>query len=1164
MKLSPLCPPRTWLAGKWSLLAALAVFCLGAAGARAEPPLLRVPRIARPPAIDGEIGEEEYREFAAITGMVHYKPQRVIPGVQQVVWYLGYDQGNLYLAMDSPCPEGTWPVARVRPEDALEQSIDYPLLHDDHVEIQFGTYGRDKASLGGYGFYKILANARGALSDKHWHNGTPGSEELWEYGGDIACRVADNAWRMELRVPLRAIGIARPEGPDGFRMPVQLVRADSSGGPYFAGWVGGTWMAWDDFGEIVLDPAAPAFRFRTMGEVARGDLNLGFEIENPSGPAVEIALQVQAADGGGNALLDEKRDLRLAPGARGTLGVTGSLAWTPEGNQVRILSRFKRPGTGREEILYRVDLPVIHLTDDYFETHVRPWLASKPRTGDFTWTCAYWPSYGVVRGRVDLDRFGLEEKTQAAAAWSLTLRRQGTETPLATVRADLVNRQGELLLDCGPLEPGRYDLQLLLLDGEGGTVDRRTASFVRESYPWEGNPIGKQDVLVPPYTPIAREGMSLRPWGREYRIGGGGLPEGIVAVGGRRGAEPILRAPARLEAERDGQTFVFDGGARIEEAGDTRAVVRAAGELAGAPVRLEGVLEYDGWYQVRIWLDADPDAPTLERLSLVLPLWERADTMYVQRAGDSVADNRMGAIPAGEGVVWTSAQLPRFGRDWGSFVPVVYAGNGDKGLWWLAEENRDWTLSADRPAVEFVRAAGGSDVRIHLLAAPARADRVRRFEFALLASPVKPFPEDYRRRVWYGDTEYFGHSTEGYRTYGQSVDGFELYEDGDYEALAAFLRESPHEYAALVRDGKPMVLYGSTWMCGLGLDAFDTYGGEWLGNSDWSPRPDTSYKGRQNLQRTRTFETPRNLTPVGVNWTESFSDCFVWWYRRLFERVPVNGTWWDNASIGLIRDYDPERKEFYSRFNVFTRRRLTRRLTTMNHELGREPLWLMNLHLDFSFSQYAWHVENDFFPRSPEGTVMDELSFDAFRALTRSKHGILPQLDSKMVFVGLTRQQHLHQARTAFGLCLLHDIGARSLHNPQAPVYRDLLAKVTDTVAFFGAAEFAPYWDNADLVTLVEAGPDGKPRPAARDDLRVSLYRDGRRALLAVLNVSGEAASYPRLVLPAALLGRRVERVWDIEKSGDRSWRQTDGHWFSFDERQLRLERHGLMLLAVE
>ena len=150
-------------------------------------PLLRVPRIKTPPKVDGELGRDEYAGFAAVTAMVHWKPQRVIPMVQQVVWYLAYDEENLYLAMDSPSPEGTWPVARVRPEDALERSIDYPLLHDDHVEIQFGTYGRHKASLGGYGFYKIIVNARAAVSDLHWYNGTAGSEELWEYGGQTAC-----------------------------------------------------------------------------------------------------------------------------------------------------------------------------------------------------------------------------------------------------------------------------------------------------------------------------------------------------------------------------------------------------------------------------------------------------------------------------------------------------------------------------------------------------------------------------------------------------------------------------------------------------------------------------------------------------------------------------------------------------------------------------------------------------------------------------------------------------------------------------------------------------------------------------------------------------------------------------------------------------------------
>ena len=41
--------------------------------------------------------------------------------MQQVIWYLAYDGENLYLAMDSPNPPGTWPRARVKPEDALER-----------------------------------------------------------------------------------------------------------------------------------------------------------------------------------------------------------------------------------------------------------------------------------------------------------------------------------------------------------------------------------------------------------------------------------------------------------------------------------------------------------------------------------------------------------------------------------------------------------------------------------------------------------------------------------------------------------------------------------------------------------------------------------------------------------------------------------------------------------------------------------------------------------------------------------------------------------------------------------------------------------------------------------------------------------------------------------
>ena len=109
---------------------------------------------------------------------------------------------------------------------------------------------------------------------------------------------------------------------------------------------------------------------------------------------------------------------------------------------------------------------------------------------------------------------------------------------------------------------------------------------------------------------------------------------------------------------------------------------------------------------------------------------------------------------------------------------------------------------------------------------------------------------------------------------------------------------------------------------------------------NWSPQPQTEYKSRWNMQCTYQWKTPRELTTVGVNVTPSYEDCFVWHHYRLIKNVPVNGTWWDNGSITVIEDYDPEKQEFFRRFNVFTRRRLTKRLATMGWDLGRRPWWI--------------------------------------------------------------------------------------------------------------------------------------------------------------------------------------------------------------------------------
>ncbi len=1138
------------------VLASLAVQMLCSDASRGSeagsPPTMCVPKIKNPPVIDGNITPEEYKEFSAISGVVRLKPNMVVPVVQQVVWYLGYDKDYLYMAMVSPNPEGAWPLADIKPEDALDFPIDRALLNDDHVEIEFGVHGRKKSPLGGYGFFKLIINPRGAMTDRHWFNGTPGSEDLWDYGGETKCSVDKKQWLLETKVAFKSLGI---EKPDEFSMPIQIVRADSCGDSiYFAEWAGCGWMDWTKFGEICLDPEAPAVQFLNVGEIGKGDMDIRFAINNASADARKLAASVVATDGDGKGVYSEDKNLDVPPGGSGEFKFAGKLPITAQGNHV-VVKVSEIDKAGKAKMLYFTDMPVIQLTDELWKKDYAPWMAGRPQTGKYKWSFAYWPSCGVIRASVDVDMFGINEEILNAGAWSLGLLKKGEGKPLSEKKAKMGKRRESMILETGPLTAGEYEVKLTLFGADGEKVlDEKKSSFARNNYPWEGNDLGKASKVIPPYTPIRFEGLALSPWGRTYTVSKSGLIEKIKAAGGRKGDEEILRSPVSLEAVRDGKVSgIENASVEVKAASDDRIDISAKGSIGGAAVSVESHLEFDGWYNVRMTLDPGGQPQSFDCLSLNIPVWERSDTMYVQR-GDGLSENRTDSIPEGKGVVWDSRDLPSVGKENGSFVPVAFAGNGDKGVWFFAVDSRNWTLSPDKAALEFVRPDGGGvDMRFNIFAAKTLLDKPRTIEFAMLATPVKPYPENYRHRCWYGDTKYYSHSTEGYRTYGSSVDGFELYRDEDYSALTEYLKKA----FPLVNEGKPLALYGSTWMCGLGLDAFDTYGGEWLGITNWEPMPDTHYKGKKNMQGTLTFETPRQLTPLAVpNWTDSFLDCFVWWHKRLFEKVPVvNGTWWDNSSIGCFTDYDPVKKEFYRKWNVFMRRNLMKRLITMQHEMGRQPQWIMNMHVDFSWCQDAWHVENDFNPLSTEGTILDVINVDQFRALCRTKRGIIQALDSKMCFSNVPRNQHRQQARASYGLCLLHDIGGRALHNPGESIHRQLMETMTRSVDFFGKAEFIPYWDKTDLAVNTKPGT------------HMSIYRDpdGKRAVLVIMNTSHKDIAYPHIKVGNGLIpGKKDHELKVSDAETGEVWRCVSNEFMTYNERHFLFEKDGLMIMAVE
>ncbi|MCM8757259.1 MAG: hypothetical protein NC911_07530 [Candidatus Omnitrophica bacterium] len=124
-------------------------------------PQLALPRTSRPPVLDGQINQEEWSEMAAITEFRDYRNRLLIPHDLQPVWWLGYDNQNLYLAQKMPLyPSGTV-KASVKQGDrgSIAQDVNSILYHD-HAEIQFCTFPERPMAMKNY-FYKIISLVKG-------------------------------------------------------------------------------------------------------------------------------------------------------------------------------------------------------------------------------------------------------------------------------------------------------------------------------------------------------------------------------------------------------------------------------------------------------------------------------------------------------------------------------------------------------------------------------------------------------------------------------------------------------------------------------------------------------------------------------------------------------------------------------------------------------------------------------------------------------------------------------------------------------------------------------------------------------------------------------------------------------------------------------------------
>ncbi len=329
---------------------------------------------------------------------------------------------------------------------------------------------------------------------------------------------------------------------------------------------------------------------------------------------------------------------------------------------------------------------------------------------------------------------------------------------IARVRLELRDGSGRTLIrnegpfeaversfEIPPLGDGTYTLSGTAVLACGKEEPGVPFVFVRKKFAWERNGIGVTDEIFPPFTPVKVEGRSVSVVGRRHEMNGFGLWDRVESKG-----RDIMAAPMTVRyasAAGEGKWWRADG--RWKATAPKLAVWEAAASSDPVEIRTASSIEIDGCMKVEMELRPGRRPEEIRRLWIEIPLKE-AEAPLFHAIADGLRHNPSGLVPAGSGTVWDGARAVRSPSWRNMFVPYVWLGAEERGLAWFGENDKGWITEKGKGKAaiqEIVREPGRVVLRIHLVNRPVTLSGPRRLVFGLQASPTKPMPEDWRKRL---------------------------------------------------------------------------------------------------------------------------------------------------------------------------------------------------------------------------------------------------------------------------------------------------------------------------------------------------------------------------------------------------------------------------------
>ena len=347
---------------------------------------------------------------------------------------------------------------------------------------------------------------------------------------------------------------------------------------------------------------------------------------------------------------------------------------------------------------------------------------------------------------------------------------------------------------------GKFRLKSEYLAADGTVVHSQIGDMHNLVPEWLGNTLGVHEgKVLPGWSDMSIDRGVISLSMKKITLAPTGWPSQFNAA-----EQDMLARPIEVHAKNGGAELAWKplgDAVVVESAKPDRVITR--GEAAAGDWKMSTRLtsEFDG--MIKVETTFTPNTPganaNLDELTIDIPLKNEHATYYGLWSGHQwfrAACDYM-PMPQKEGVILASNKHGRAVNTEieGSFIPFVVLADDRRAINWFAENDRGWTKTREKPAVEIVRDATTTTLRLHIIQAPTPITEPLTITFGLHLAPVKAGAAKRRSiaaKADFGFVDAF--SKQPLKTDFASLASFGLLPAGDWEVAAARAEKHRREY----------------------------------------------------------------------------------------------------------------------------------------------------------------------------------------------------------------------------------------------------------------------------------------------------------------------------------------------------------------------------------